>query len=229
MEQLHITYSDKEWSPKYFAIVSAMLCGMYMITLAISGKISDVWGFYLSASIITFPICCILTDVLTETYGFNRARQALWVTLVFAILFAIFTQLTILLPVAPFWEGQESFVSVFSTSWRITLAGCTALIVGELINSFIVSKLKIKQNAKSMSVRFIASTFIAQFFDSILFFSIAFAGTVSTPQLFNMIITAWLLKVAYEIIALPLSVSVTHKIKQLEGIEHFDRQKISVI
>jgi uncharacterized integral membrane protein (TIGR00697 family) len=228
-EQLHITNSDSEWVPKHYATLVGLAAGMYMITLALVPKIIEIYGFAVPVSIITFPICCILTDILTEVYGFNRARRSVWITLVCTLLFAIFTQIAIAIPPAPFWQDQESFQKIFATSWRIVIAGCSAWVVGEFINSYVMTKMKIFQNAKGMSLRFIGSTVVGQFFDTLVFFSIAFIGMFSSSQLINMMFTAWAMKVGYEIIALPLSTNVTKYIKRLEGIEHFDRQKISVI
>ncbi len=228
-EQLHVTNSDSEWIPKHYATIVGLAAGMYMITLALVPKIIEIYGFAVPVSIITFPICCILTDILTEVYGFNRARRSVWTTLVCTLLFAVFTQIAIAIPPASFWQDQDSFEKIFSTSWRIVIAGCSAWVIGEFINSYVMAKMKIFQNAKGMSFRFIGSTVVGQFFDTLVFFTIAFAGLFSFDQLLNMMITAWAMKVGYEILALPLSTSATRYIKHLEGVEHFDRQKISVI
>ena len=80
-----------------------------------------------------------------------------------------------------------------------------------------------------MSIRFIAYTLIGQFFDSIVFFTIAFVGTMPLKELVLVTLTAWILKVLYEVFALPLSIFVTKWLKRLEGVEHFDKQKISAI
>lgn len=197
--------------------------------MAIVSKLIDVHGIVLSAGIITFPFCCIITDILTEVYGFNRTRQAVWTALISTILFAVFTQIAIALPPAGFWPNQDAFSSIFATSFRMAAAGCLAWVAGEFANSFIMSRMKIFQGAKKMPLRFIGSTVIGQFLDTLVFFTVAFAGTVSLSQLSLLIVTGWAAKVLYEIVALPISVPVANKLKQLEGIEHFDRQKLSLV
>lgn len=226
---LKITEHDYEWSPKYFAVITGLFCGLYMASVATSVKLVDFYGLIVPAGIIIFPLCCILTDILTEVYGFNRARQALWTTLACTVAFTIVTGLAAQLPAAAFWDGQEAFAKTFSTTWRIALAGCVAWVGGEFVNSFVVSKMKIMQNAKAMPVRFIASTMVGQFIDTLLFITIAFYGILDMSAFLTMLVTAWALKVGYEIVALPLSVPITNWVKRLEGIEHFDRQKISVV
>ncbi len=229
MSDLRITTNDSEWCPKYYAPMVGIFCAMYIINQAIVPKMIEIGPIVTTAAIFTFPICAIITDLLTEIYGFNRARKALWTVVFCTALFALFTQLAIHLPSAGFWEDQEAFETIFALGPRIALAGMAAWIAGELINSFVMSKMKIKQNAKNTSVRFIGSTIVGQFFDSIIFMTIAFAGTMAWSDLAVVTATAWGLKVTYEVIALPLSLSVTKWLKRIEGVEHFDKQKISAI
>lgn len=229
MTPLKITNTDQDWSPRYFAPIVGLFCGLYVTTNALGSKIIDVWGMILPLGIITFPLCAIITDIMTEVYGFNRARQAIWTVLACTLLFGAFTTIGIYIPGAHFWPNQDAYVAVFSTSWRIALAGCCAWLTGEFVNSYIVSKMKISQNARHMGVRFIGSTVIGQIVDTLVFGTIAFAFTMPWLDFAKFLFWVWLLKVAYEIIALPVSLPVTRWVKRLEGIEHFDKQRISII
>lgn len=226
---LRITNHDYEWSPKYFAVIVGIFCSLYAITNAINFKMIDVYGLILPAGIITFPLCCIITDILTEVYGFNRTRQAIWTVLAVTILFAVLSSIAVHLPPAGFWPHQEAYALVFSLNWRFAIAGCCAWLVGEFVNSFIMSRMKIFQNARWMGARFIGSTVVGQFFDTIVFMTIAFVGTMGVGAFVWLLLSAWMVKVAYEIVALPVSMPSAWAIKRLEGIEHFDRQKISVV
>ena len=226
---MRITNHDYEWHPKYFAVISGLFCAMYMITMAINTKIVDIYGMILPAGIIVFPICCVLTDIMTEIYGFNRTRHAVWTTLVCIVLFAIITQIAIALKPADFWQNQSAFEAIFSTSWRLAAAGCFAWLAGEFSNSFVMSKMKVLQEARMMPARFVASTIVGQFFDTAVLMVVAFAGTMPWSAFCTMLITGWLFKVVYEIIALPVSIPVAAWVKRLEGVEHFDKQKLSII
>lgn len=229
MKELRITNSDAEWSPKHYAPLVGIFCALYMINQAIVGKMFTIGEITTTAAIFTFPLCCIITDLLTEVYGFNRARKALWTVVGCTFLFAFFTQLAIILPPASFWPDQDAFAKIFALGPRIAVAGAAAWIIGELINSFVMSKMKIRQKARGSALRFIGSTVVGQFFDSLVFFSIAFWGTMPLSQLMMSLLTAWGLKVLFEIVALPLSVPTAKWLKKLEGVEHFDHQKISAI
>lgn len=226
---LRTTTHDSEWSPQFFAVIVGVFCSLYMISTALNAKLITIFGVTLPGGILVFPLCCIITDLLTEVYGFNRTRQAIWTVLACTVLFALFNQLAIMLPYPPFWENQQAFETIFATSWRIALAGCLAWVAGEFANTYIMSKMKIVQNAKHMPLRFIASTAVGQFFDSAVFVTIAFLGTMPFESFITMAFSVWLAKIAYETLMLPASIPVTNWVKKLEGVEHFDRQKISLV
>lgn len=226
---MRVTNHDYEWHPKYYGVLVGLFCGLYMITSALVAKMVDIGGFIFSAAIITFPLCCIITDLLTEVYGFNRTRQAIWTVLACSVMFALFSKIAIALPAAAFWPHQDAYVLIFDAMPRIVLAGCSAWLAGEFLNSFVMSRMKIFQNAKNPAARFIGSTVVGQLADSLVFYTIAFAGTMPAAALVNMILVAWGAKIAYEVVALPLSVPIAARIKRLEGIEHFDRQKLSLV
>ena len=228
-EALRVTNHDYEWHPKYYGVIVGLFCGLYMITTAIVPKLVDFGGIVLSAGIITFPLCCIITDLMTEVYGFNRTRQAIWTVLVCTVLFALFSYIAIQLPAASFWPHQDAFAVIFGSVPRIVVAGCLAWLAGEFLNSYVMSKMKIFQKAKNPAARFIRSTVVGQFADTLVFYSIAFLGTMPGEVLVKMMLVSWGIKIAYEVVALPLSVPIASVVKRLEGIEHFDRQKISLV
>ncbi len=226
---LKITSHDSEWQPKYFAVITGLFCGLYMITMAIMPKMIDLYGLIMPAGTIVFPLCAILTDILTEIYGFNRARQAVWTALICTILFALFAQLAIVLPTAAFWPHQDAFEILMAQSPRFAVAGCIAWVVGELSNSFVLSRLKILQDAKWMPMRFTVSTAVGQLLDSAVFAGVAFTGTMPPSKVVAIVLSIWAFKVAYEIIALPISIPITKWVKSREGVEHFDQQKLKII
>ncbi|MGE4352137.1 MAG: queuosine precursor transporter, partial [Bdellovibrionales bacterium] len=172
--ELRVTGHDYEWSPKYYAVISGLFIALYLTTTALGNKIFTLYGISTTAGLLTFPLCTVLSDILTETYGFNRTRQVIWTAMATVILFTAFTYIAIELPPAPFWPHQEAFAATFATTWRLAAGGCAAWAVGELLNSFIMSRLKIFQQATHMPVRFIGSTVVAQFFDTLTVGLIAF-------------------------------------------------------
>lgn len=226
---LYITHTDTEWQPQYFAIIVGLFCSLYMITLAINTKIITFHGLTMPAGMIVFPLCIVLTDVLTEIYGFNRTRQAIWTAVGSAMLFAMFTRIAIELSPADFWEHQQDFRNVFDLSWRLCVAGAAAWLVGEFSSSYILSRMKLAQNGEYMPARFVVSTMVGQFFDSATFMLVAFIGLMAWHKLAWMTVTTWCVKLVYEIVFLPVSIFITHRIKRLEGVDHFDKQHLRII
>ena len=226
---MRITTQETEWSPKYLVFISTLFCGLYMITIALNTKSIDLFGWYVPAGLLTFLICAIITDILTEVYGFNRARRAIYGTLICAIMFALLSNIAIQLPPAPFYQNQQAFENIFSQTPRIALAGCAAWIAGEIANSVIIAKMKVRQEAKHMSVRFIASTAVGQLLDSTVFCLIAFSGVMPWSAIFWLIVGGTAFKIGYEIVALPLSITLTKQMKRIEGVEHFDKGKLELI
>lgn len=226
---LRVTNHDYEWSPKYYGVIAGLFCAIYMITMALGNKLFTLGFITTSAGLLTFPICTIISDMLTEVYGFNRTRQVIWTAMAGALLFSVFTYVAVLLPPASFWPNQEAFATSFSTTWRLAFGGIAAWAVGEFSNSFIMSRMKILQEAKHMPLRFVGSTVVAQFFDTLTVGLIAFSGLMPWGDWTQMLLVSWAIKVAYEIVLLPLSVPLARWIKRLEGIEHFDRQKLRIV
>lgn len=120
---LTVTHRDDDWNPKYYGVAVGLFCGLYMITMAIVPKLFSLHGFIFSVGIITFPLCCILTDLMTEVYGFNRTRKAIWTVLCCNVLFACFTYIATLIPAADIWPHDDAFKTVFEGSFRVALAG----------------------------------------------------------------------------------------------------------
>lgn len=226
--ELKVTNHDYEWSPKFYGVVSGLFVAMYMVTLAIGNKVFVAGGIATTAGLLTFPLCTILSDILTEIYGFNRTRQVIWTTMVAALLFSAFVQIAVVLPPAAFWPHQDAFAATFGTTWRLALGGCIAWVIGEFSNSFIMSRMKVFQKAKNMQVRFIVSTMVAQSFDTLTVAVVAFAGTMPWADWLILVGVAWVVKVGYEIVLLPVSVPLTRWVKKLEGVEHFDNQKLRI-
>ena len=133
-----------------------------------------------------------------------------------------FAQLAVLLPAAPFWEGEEGFNFVFGMAPRIAVASLIAFLAGSFLNAYVMSKMKIASNGKNFSLRAIVSTLIGESADSLIFFPIAFAGLIPTGELLIMIGTQAVLKSLYEVIILPVTIRVVKYIKKVDGNDVYD-------
>ena len=221
---LKITESQAEWTPKYSDVVAAIFVATLLVSNLAAQKLFQLGPATFTAGILVFPISYIFGDVLTEVYGCNRARRIIYVGLLANLFMALTLWAAIHLPPAPGWNLQREFETVHSLIPRIVIASILAYVAGELTNSFVMSRLKIKTNGRHLWLRTISSTIAGQFVDTGLFVLIAFGGVFPNNLLVAAIVSGWIFKCLYEAVATPLTYLVVGKLKRLEGVEHFDRK-----
>ena len=185
--------------------------------LAINGQ---QWIF--GAGILFFPLGYVIGDVLTEVYGFARARRVIWAGFAALLFMAFMSWVVVALPPAPGWPGQAAYESVFGQVWRIVFASITAFWAGEFINSYVMARMKIWTGGKHLWSRTIGSTVAGQGIDSIIFYPLAFGGIWSNEQVISVMLTNWLLKVGWEVVLTPVTYGVVGWLKRKEGVDIFD-------
>jgi len=180
----------------------------------------EQWIF--GAGILFFPLGYVIGDVLTEVYGYARARRVIWAGFAALLFMAFMSWVVVALPPAPGWQGQAAYESVFGQVWRIVFASITAFWAGEFINSYVMARMKIWTSGKYLWSRTIGSTVVGQGIDSIIFYPLAFGGIWSNEQVFSVMITNWLLKVGWEVVLTPVTYCVVGWLKRKEGVDISD-------
>ena len=213
-------------------VTGLIVSNIIAVKLAAFGTLPLAGPLFLPAAVIIFPISYIFGDVLTEVYGYARARQVIWIGFGCNLLAVLAIWVGGLLPAAPFWNAtvydsptaaQEAYEAILGFTPRLLVASFVAYLAGEFLNSFVLAKLKIATAGKWLWVRTISSTLLGQLADSGLFISIAFAGMIPETVLGRLIVTQWLFKSAYEVIATPLTYVVVSFLKRTEQQDHYDR------
>ena len=179
--------------------------------------------FVVSAAIICFPISYIVSDVLTEVYGFRVARGVIWLGFVCNLLMVFFFWAGGLIPEAGS-EYQGAYMTILGATRWILLGSFIAYIVGEFTNAAVMVVLKNKTQGRHLWVRTISSTVVGQGIDSVLFFAIAFgvSGLWPWPVVFGAMLFAWTAKTVYEIAATPLTYLVVNWLKRTERMDIYD-------
>jgi uncharacterized integral membrane protein (TIGR00697 family) len=206
----------------YFIVVVALFITCLITANIIAVKLIAVFGLVLPAAIIVFPISYILGDVLTEVYGYRQARSVIWLGFACNLILVMAVWLGGLLPAASFWDGQSAYARILGYTPRILLASFLAYLVGEFSNSFVLAKMKIATNGRHLWTRTIGSTLVGQGLDSMVFITLAFAGTIPLSGLFSAIITQWLVKTAYEAALTPVTYKTVNFLKRREGLDVYD-------
>ncbi len=217
---------------RWLPVIAAIFVTSLIVANIIAVKLVSIGPLFLSAAILIFPISYIFGDVLTEVYGYARARQVIWIGFFCNLLAVAAIWVSIHLPPAPFWTGgvfkdAESFQTAYETvlgfTPRILASSFVAYLFGEFLNSFVLAKMKIATGGRHLWLRTIGSTLVGQLVDSAIFFSLAFYGTMPLSALGQLILTQWLLKTGYEALATPLTYGVANFLKRTEKEDYFDR------
>lgn len=187
-------------------------------------RIGPVFGhgpWPVSGAIVLFPITYIFADVFTEVYGYAASRRAIWLGFFGTALLYVVASIVIALPADPEWHNQQSFLTVFGFLPRILIASLIAFWAGEFANSYTMARLKLITRGRWLWTRTVGSTLVGQAVDTILVIALTFGGQFSTGELVR-IITGYLLKVGYEVLATPLTYIVVGTLKRIENADAFD-------
>ncbi len=207
---------------RYLNLVTAIFTTCLVIANIIAVKLVDIFRLIVPAAVVIFPISYIFGDVLTEVYGYARARQVIWVGFSCNLLAVVAIWVAGLLPAAGFWNGQAAYEQILGYTWRLLAASFAAYLVGEFLNSLVLAKLKIATRGRWLWLRTIGSTLIGEGADSLVFISLAFLGSVPQDQMLRLIVTQWLFKSGYEVAATPLTYAVVNFLKRVENEDHYD-------
>lgn len=149
--------------------------------------------------------------------------MVIWTGLFCQAIMAAMYYLSTILPPASFWHGQEAWMQFFSMSPRIVAGSLAAYFAGEFVNAVVMSRVKLWTGGKILWLRTISSTVFGEGVDTVVFNTIAFAGVFATPYLWSIMVSAYILKVGYEVLATPLTYLIVGGLKRAEGVDHFDR------
>jgi queuosine precursor transporter len=214
----------KKNSYRFLPIISGLFVATLLISVSVAGKLFVFGPLILSASVLLFPLAFIFDDILTEVYGYEGSRRVIWTGFIAELLLVVAYQVTVILPPPIFFQDQPAFEKVLGQTPRIVVASLLAYFAGEFCNSFILSKMKVKYEGRSMPTRFIISTILGQGVDSFIFYPVAFFGSMPLASLGTLIFSAWGIKVLWEALALPISVPIAKALKKIEDEDVYDRQ-----
>jgi len=218
---------------KWFHVVTALFVTTLVVSNIIAVKLISVWTLVLPAAVILFPIAYIIGDILTEVYGYEKARKVIWTGFFCNLVAVLAIWLAGRLIPPPFWTlgvfdspetAQQAYDAVLGFAPRLLLASFLAYLVGEFLNSLVLAKLKVRTEGRYLWLRTIGSTIVGQGADSAVFITIAFWGVFPAFAIGQAILSQWLFKVAFETLATPFTYWVVNALKRSEGVDVFDRE-----
>lgn len=218
---------SEQRSYRYYEFVMAAFVTVLICSNLIGpAKIVQIDGYpAFGAGLLFFPISYVFGDVLTEVYGYARARRVIWAGFAGLAFASVMASVVVALPPAPFWQNQEAYEIVLGTTWRIALASMFAYFCGEFANSFVLAKMKIMTNGRWLWTRTIGSTIVGEAVDSALFYPLAFynAGLMPNEILPAIMLAQFVGKVGVEVVFTPITYKVVGFLKRAESEDYFDR------
>jgi uncharacterized integral membrane protein (TIGR00697 family) len=208
---------------RYLDLLTLGFVVVLMISNLVGPKICQIGWLRPSAAEFLFPLTYICGDVFTEVYGYGASRRAIWLGFFAMALLAAMGQMAVALPPAPEWHGQEAYATVFGLVPRFAVASLVAYWAGEFTNSYTLAKLKLLTGGRWLWTRTVGSTVTGQAVDTAVVVVVAFAGTQPIPMILRMVLSSYLIKVAVEVVATPLTYFVVGRLKATEGVDVYDR------
>lgn len=177
------------------------------------------------AGVLFFPISYIFGDVLTEVYGYARARRVIWAGFGAMAFAALMAWVVVALPPAPGWPNQAAYEIAYGSTWRIVAASLTAFFCGEFVNSYVLARMKIWTEGRHLWTRTIGSTLFGEGVDSLLFYPLAFwhSGLIPDAMLPALMLSQFVTKVGVEVVFTPLTYVVVDWLKAREEEDYYDR------
>jgi queuosine precursor transporter len=213
-------------APRQYSVWFVCIVALFVTCLLTANitavKLVQVFGLIVPAGVVIFPLSYIIGDVLTEVYGYRQARRVIWLGFLCNLIAVVAIWIGQILPAASLWDGQAAYERILGSTPRLLVASFLAYLVGEFANAIVLAKMKIATRGRWLWMRTIGSTLVGQGLDSLVFVTLAFAGTLPLAGLTSAIITQWLVKTAYEAAVTPLTYAVVALLKRHEGLDVYD-------
>ncbi len=205
-----------------FMLFSILFCVCLIAANVLETKQIAFGSISLTGGLIVFPVSYIINDCVCEVWGYKKTRMLIWIGFAMNFFFVTLGAICDVIPGAPYWTNNDGFHQIFGLAPRIAFASFLAFICGSFVNAYIMSKMKLSSGGKNFSLRAVVSTILGESVDSIIFFPLALWGVVPTEELPWLMLWQVILKTAYEIVALPLTIRLVRYVKQHEKVDTYD-------
>lgn len=205
-------------SKSLFPIIAAVFVALLLLSNISAVKLIEFGPLITDGGLFLFPLVYIVGDVITEVYGFKAAKRVIYTGFAIGVLAAFTYYLVQIAPPAASWENQAAFESILGFVPQIVIASVLAFLAGQLLNSWVLVKVKAKTNEKKLWLRLISSTAVGQLADTVVFTMIASLGRLSFDEFLNYLVVGYLYKTLIEVLLLPITYRVIARVKAHEAM-----------
>jgi queuosine precursor transporter len=207
---------------KYLGLLAALNITFLLVSNFTAARIISICGIGVSVTVLYFPLTYLIADILTEVYGYARARSVIWLSILCSILGAGVAGAQLRVPPALFFNDDSAYHKIFSSSPKIAVAGLIAVVVGDFCNSYTLAKMKILNRGQLLWLRFVVSTVVGEGLNTLIFYGLALYGVLPNALLMQSILLGWTIKTLVEILMLPVTYPIVRFLKKVEGVDHYD-------
>ncbi len=206
-----------------YDIFAILFVTTLLVSNIVSVKIVSVGWLTFDAGTVLFPLAYIVGDIITEVYGYRRMRRLIYNGVAALTLMTLTFWVVQLLPADSSWTGQTAFESTLGVVWRLAIGSVVALFVGEIMNAYVMGRMKVASRGRGLWRRMVSSSLAGNALDTAIFSTIAFAGTMPMTSFWQLIVTVFLIKMAVEIMVSPLTMRLIDRVKKYEKLDTFEQ------
>jgi uncharacterized integral membrane protein (TIGR00697 family) len=199
-----------------YPVLVGVFVGLLLISNVAAVKLIVLGPFITDGGAFLFPLVYIVGDVLSEVYGWRAARRAILVAFAMAVLAAVTFLVVQVAPAADAWDNQAAFEAVLGFVPRIVLASVLGFLVGQLLNAYVLVRIKERTKERHLWARLIGSTAVGELGDTVVFCTIAFFGVITGAEFLNYVIVGYAYKTLLEVVLLPVTYPVIGFVKRRE-------------
>ena len=214
-----------EWQPKYLHILTVAFVATFLTANILAFKVAEIWGIQFGAAAALFPFSLLVGDTLSEVYGFKRTRNAVFVSLAAYGFFVGMAHLTIALPAAAEWKFQTEYEMFYATTLRVFIGASLAFLVSQILNAYVIVKIKAVTHGRHFYVRALAATIVSELAHTLVVAPIMFASILTFDKLFHLVFVSTGVKILVELAALPFTYVLILKLKKDEGVDFYARER----
>ena len=206
-----------------YDIFAVLFVTTLLVSNIVSVKIVSVGWLTFDAGTVLFPLAYIVGDIITEVYGYRRMRRLIYSGVAALMLMTLTFWVVQLLPADSSWAGQAAFESTLGVVWRLAIGSVVALFVGEIMNAYVMGRMKVASRGRGLWRRMVSSSLAGNALDTVIFSTIAFAGTMPMTSFWQLIVTVFLIKMTVEIMVSPLTMHLIARVKKHEKLDTFEQ------
>ncbi len=193
-----------------------LLLTVCLSSVVLAYKITEIHGVIISTVAFIIPFRYMLSDIIAEIYGLSIAKKIIWLMVISGFIFSLICVASIKLPSPAFWAHQSAYEFVLGQTFRVTFSAGFGVIVGSMLNVYLLSKWKVLLKGKYFLFRSFGASVIGELTQYIFTLTILFFTVFSYKKIFDLIVADYGTQFILLLIISPFAQLVIFLVKYIE-------------